>query len=943
MTYGDDLNVSREDRGTFARTETTEVTSSPEFQNRAFVMAIPRVRGGDALHPTGVEDLLDGKDWPGDGRPAEGTALGDGPPTLVCQLYGARSATHTAMGRDVLMGTGYVEFFGATVQRLRRGEAVSVNVSLEHPEGRAPSQLSLQVTMLDTDQGAGGAVASRDAPGAGRTLRVSVLVHGATGLDSGESGIEPAAFVAAKTMREAAARLPSRAATRAIPKTRDPTWDEVVSVEVAEDEADREKVLLAVVNHDSNKLLAKAAVPLKALQIGRHYGFALDLGKGATLNVTVVIPQGPAKELEFLKKNQGVVRVEGSLTGVSGDAGGGYRGPVMARWTVVQDAAQARAAGPGSKIEAFVKVNAASESDVVSAASRLSGMKGEDVVPTLQGSSLAGPPLWPTGHRASLFVAQSAVAQGGALVLELHNSQGMIGRAVIPTSDFGANGRPTELNHVPLVSAGGGGSGAGRGEEVGKVSLTARAWPRDALMRTREKEIAAGFDGGGGLSAGGEGAWMLSAMATDMIDKQQALDEAIVALERERKRTQNLRYKCDEATAAKQRLESDNAELRRLLHEERNADPAAGLHQLGLDGVSDVMEAKERLGQLAARYGQERRRNAELVHRLKATHEAQAGVEALKGRHLELQEAHAEMSRHLQKCEREANRVGKCRATIEMQEGIIARLEGLLEQSVVDRRRLAEAEAVASRYQDANAVLQAGPDWEELSVLRDEVKDLRAAFSEREQDHKDLQAERIALTLRAEKAEANAIASNNEMLEVSRRSAREIAGLRAKLAEKDAQLMGGFGSVANMVLQEMPPPPRLTSMEPAPPQYAPANRVRSPAGEPREPPPRSKEQQAAEVRTGSRGDDPAADPSPPGSRGRASMSTGSSSSLSTGGGSRGGSAASGGSRPASGRSAAGGGRPASGAGGGAAAAGRERPPSARSGAGSRPGSGSAPK
>ena len=86
----------------------------------------------------------------------------------------------------------------------------------------------------------------------------------------------------------------------------------------------------------------------------------------------------------------------------------------------------------------------------------------------------------------------------------------------------------------------------------------------------------------------------------------------------------------DEATAAKQRLESDNAELRRLLHEERNADPAAGLHQLGLDGVSDVMEAKERLGQLAARYGQERRRNAELVHRLKATHEAQAGVEALK-------------------------------------------------------------------------------------------------------------------------------------------------------------------------------------------------------------------------------------------------------------------------------------------------------------------------
>ena len=308
-----------------------------------------------------------------------------------------------------------------------------------------------------------------------------------------------------------------------------------------------------------------------------------------------------------------------------------------------------------------------------------------------------------------------------------------------------------------------------------------------------------------------------------MIDKQQALDEAIVLLDRERKRSQSLLYRFDEAAAARQRLESDNQELRRLLHEERNADPAAGLESLGLNGVTDVMEAKERLGQLAARYGQEKRRNAELIHRLKSLHESHAGAEQLKGRHLELQEAHAEMSRYLQKCEREAARVSKCRATIEMQEGVISRLEGLLEQAAVDQRRLAEAEALASRVQDANSVLQSGPDWEELSMLRDEVKDLRLAYREREQDHKDLTDERVALTLRLEKSEANAIASNNEMLEVSRRCAREIAGLRAKLAEKDAQLMGGFGSVSNMILHDMPAPPRLSTMEPMPSQYRPAS------------------------------------------------------------------------------------------------------------------------
>ena len=39
---------------------------------------------------------------------------------------------------------------------------------------------------------------------------------------------------------------------------------------------------------------------------------------------------------------------------------------------------------------------------------------------------------------------------------------------------------------------------------------------------------------------------------------------------------------------------------------------------------------------------------------------------------------------------------------------------------------------------------------------------------------------------------------------MARRSAREIAALKLKLAEKEAQLMGGFGSSANLVLGELP-------------------------------------------------------------------------------------------------------------------------------------------
>ena len=74
---------------------------------------------------------------------------------------------------------------------------------------------------------------------------------------------------------------------------------------------------------------------------------------------------------------------------------------------------------------------------------------------------------------------------------------------------------------------------------------------------------------------------MLSAMATDMIDKQAALDDALARLEASERRVENLKFRYQEAEASRQRLEGDNAELRRLLHEERNADPAAGLQALG--------------------------------------------------------------------------------------------------------------------------------------------------------------------------------------------------------------------------------------------------------------------------------------------------------------------------------------------------------------------------
>ena len=60
------------------------------------------------------------------------------------------------------------------------------------------------------------------------------------------------------------------------------------------------------------------------------------------------------------------------------------------------------------------------------------------------------------------------------------------------------------------------------------------------------------------------------------------------------------------------------------------------------------------------------------------------------------------------------------------------------------------------------------------------------------------------MLLRCERAERRAAAVEEEMTEMARQSAREIAGLKVKLAEKDAQLMGGFGPSSNLALGDVP-------------------------------------------------------------------------------------------------------------------------------------------
>jgi len=57
--------------------------------------------------------------------------------------------------------------------------------------------------------------------------------------------------------------------------------------------------------------------------------------------------------------------------------------------------------------------------------------------------------------------------------------------------------------------------------------------------------------------------------------------------------------------------------------------------------------------------------------------------------------------------------------------------------------------------------------------------------------------------MRAERAERRSAAVEEEMTDMARQNAREIASLKLRISEKDAQLAGGFGSSSALMLGEL--------------------------------------------------------------------------------------------------------------------------------------------
>ncbi|GBF87530.1 glycine D-amino acid oxidase [Raphidocelis subcapitata] len=305
-----------------------------------------------------------------------------------------------------------------------------------------------------------------------------------------------------------------------------------------------------------------------------------------------------------------------------------------------------------------------------------------------------------------------------------------------------------------FASSGGGGGGGGGGSGSGGARATGDA---AALATCACSCCGAGLAGGALL--------LLRTLARDMVAKQSALERLQRQLDAADMRCEAAAGRLRELRGRNSALADEAEGLRRVIQEGQGAglgppgaaaDGAGGCSCCAGDGEPPAesqwasplglepsalppAELLPRALAADAALRRERRRNAELVHRLQQLHGEQIDVISLQRRHAELQEAHVAQAAQLAEHEALADEAGLLRDAVKKQEAVIARLERLLAAAAakakdVDAARAsaAAAESEAARARDAlEQVLSAHPA-EVVDALRaqSEAAEARAAAAE---------------------------------------------------------------------------------------------------------------------------------------------------------------------------------------------------------------------
>uniref|UniRef100_A0A061RM65 C2 domain-containing protein n=1 Tax=Tetraselmis sp. GSL018 TaxID=582737 RepID=A0A061RM65_9CHLO len=158
----------------------------------------------------------------------------------------------------------------------------------------------------------------------------------------------PSAFVAVKTVRQAKQRVASSSFTSAVEDSCNPVWDERLQLAYSENDVPKERVLIALVNWQTSRLMYKCSIPIFKLHSGRHYNLALSLGRprgrsasrSPRLFVTLCLVDYLAGETRRWKALAGanLLRIQASVLSLSSPLAMDGSGGVGALWKLVGDA-----------------------------------------------------------------------------------------------------------------------------------------------------------------------------------------------------------------------------------------------------------------------------------------------------------------------------------------------------------------------------------------------------------------------------------------------------------------------------------------------------------------------------------------------------------------------------------------------------------------------------
>lgn len=294
-----------------------------------------------------------------------------------------------------------------------------------------------------------------------------------------------------------------------------------------------------------------------------------------------------------------------------------------------------------------------------------------------------------------------------------------------------------------------------------------------------------------------------------------------------------------------------NGALRAELERVRGAlaDKESALDRLAADATNaehiDTAELQRRHRMLGGAYRSEKKRSEELWAQLSQLSAHVGGARRLERAYIALQDAHRAQTAELHRLQAEARDLGKYKRTVASQvrgaphpraepsppaPSADARVPPAAPRARAGTRRAAlSAPPLPTRPAPRRPLRPLSPrarPQEKLiakleALVKPALKDahkgrsadaelaaVRAKLAELERQQADAAGigteEHVRLVMRAEQAERRAGATEAEMAESARTHAREVAQLKLRLAEKEAQLMGGFGSLANLALDELP-------------------------------------------------------------------------------------------------------------------------------------------